>query len=102
MSNETYAQVYAPKNRIISVSGNIGVGKTTLSKSLGERLDATVYYEPVEQNKYLDKFYEDQEAYAFAMQVYLLNHRFQQHQQMVWSGRNVVQDRKYLRRRHLC
>ena len=49
--------------------------------------------EPVETNEYLDKFYKDMEKYAFPMQVYLLNHRFRQHQQMVWSDEDAIQDR---------
>ena len=93
MTSSTYSQVYAPKNVILTISGIIGVGKTTLTRSLGEALGANTVYEPVETNEYLDKFYADKEAFAFPMQVYLLNHRFRQHQQMVWSDRDVVQDR---------
>lgn len=93
MASSTYSQVYAPRNAILTISGIIGVGKTTLTRSLGEALDANTVYEPVETNEYLEKFYADKEAFAFPMQVYLLNHRFRQHQQMVWSDRDVVQDR---------
>ena len=79
MSIQTYSQAYAPNNTIIAISGIIGVGKTTLTRTLGNILGADTYYEPVDTNEYLDKFYADKEAYAFPMQVYLLNHRFQQH-----------------------
>lgn len=93
MSQPTYTETYAPKNKLIVVSGIIGVGKSTLTKDLADKLDATPYYEPVESNEYLDLFYEDKAKYGFPMQVYLLNHRFRQHQQMVWCTDNVVQDR---------
>ena len=88
-----YSQTYGPDNSVITVSGIIGVGKTTLTKALGEKMGAMTLFEPVETNEYLEKFYADKAKYAFPMQVYLLNHRFRQHQQMVWSQKDVVQDR---------
>jgi deoxyadenosine kinase len=51
------------------------------------------YYEPVQDNEYLADFYRDTKTYSFAMQVYLLNRRFQQHQEIIWKGRGAVQDR---------
>ena len=90
---KSYSETFGTKTNIICVSGIIGVGKSTLSKKLGEILNADVYYEPVETNEYLESFYKDMKKYSFPMQIYLLNHRFQQHQQMVWSNRNVIQDR---------
>jgi deoxyadenosine kinase len=90
---ETYTKTFSPNNTIISVSGIIGVGKSTLSKKLGEYYKADVYYEPVETNEYLSKFYKNMKKYSFPMQIYLLNHRFRQHQQMAWSTKNIVQDR---------
>src|SRR4051812_31456478 len=71
----------------------IGAGKSTLAKALGEHLGIDVYYEPVADNDYLADFYRDTARYAFAMQVYLLNRRFQQHQEIIWRGRSAVQDR---------
>ena len=91
--SQTYSQVFGSKNITIGISGIIGVGKSTLTKSLAEDMNAEALYEPVETNVYLDKFYEDIPKYAFPMQVYLLNHRFAQHQQMVWSCKNTIQDR---------
>lgn len=90
---ENYSKTYGSDNLIISVSGIIGVGKSTLSAKLGKLYNADVYYEPVENNEYLDKFYNDMKKYSFPMQIYLLNHRFRQHQQMIWSTGNVIQDR---------
>jgi len=50
-----------------------------------------VYYEPVADNEYLQDFYGDIKKYSFAMQVYLLNRRFQQQQQIIWAGAGGVQ-----------
>ncbi len=77
----------------IGIAGMIGVGKSTLATALGEHLEIDVYYEPVEDNEYLEDFYRDTGRYSFAMQVYLLNRRFQQHQEIIWRGRSAVQDR---------
>ncbi|HUK13717.1 MAG TPA: deoxynucleoside kinase [Thermoanaerobaculaceae bacterium] len=77
----------------IGIAGIIGAGKTTLATALGEHLGLEVHYEPVTDNEYLADFYRDTARYAFAMQVYLLNRRFQQHQEIIWHGRGGVQDR---------
>lgn len=77
----------------IGIAGIIGAGKTTLATALGEHLGLDVHYEPVIDNEYLDDFYRDTKKYAFAMQIYLLNRRFQQHQEIIWRGRGGVQDR---------
>lgn len=77
----------------IGISGLIGAGKSTLATTLAEHLGLEAYYEPVNDNEYLADFYNDIEKYSFAMQIYLLNKRFHQHQQIIWKGRGGVQDR---------
>eukprot|EP00767_Chilomastix_cuspidata_P002476 gnl/Chilomastix_cuspidata/2600.p1 GENE.gnl/Chilomastix_cuspidata/2600~~gnl/Chilomastix_cuspidata/2600.p1 ORF type:complete len:243 (-),score=133.58 gnl/Chilomastix_cuspidata/2600:129-857(-) len=77
----------------ISIAGLIGAGKTTLAKQLGKVLELPVYEEPVADNEYLADFYKDMKAHGFAMQIYLLNKRFEQHQEIIWSKRGGVQDR---------
>ncbi len=77
----------------IGIAGMIGAGKSTLAASLGRHLKIDVYYEPVEDNEYLEDFYRDTARYSFATQIYLLNKRFQQHQEIIWTGRSAVQDR---------
>jgi len=77
----------------IGIAGLIGAGKTTLATALGEHLGLPVYYEPVQDNEYLADFYRDPKTYAFATQIYLLNRRFQQHQEVIWRGGGGVQDR---------
>lgn len=77
----------------IGIAGMIGAGKSTLATALGEHLELPVYYEPVEDNEYLDDFYRDTARYSFATQIYLLNRRFAQHQEIIWRGGGGVQDR---------
>ncbi|MFN7143914.1 MAG: deoxynucleoside kinase [Myxococcota bacterium] len=77
----------------IGIAGMIGAGKSTLATALGQHLGLPVYYEPVQDNEYLADFYRDTARYAFATQIYLLNRRFQQHQEIIWRGGGGVQDR---------
>jgi len=77
----------------IGIAGIIGAGKTTLATALGQHLGLDVHYEPVIDNEYLADFYRETRRYSFAMQIYLLNRRFQQHQEIIWRGRGGVQDR---------
>lgn len=85
--------MHSIENLFIGISGIIGAGKSTLARALGEHLGMDVYYEPVADNEYLEDFYRDTARHSFAMQVYLLNRRFQQHQEIIWRARPAVQDR---------
>jgi deoxyadenosine kinase len=80
-------------NIFIGIAGMIGAGKSTLATALGQHLGIDTYFEPVADNEYLEDFYRDTAKYSFAMQVYLLNRRFQQHQEIIWRGKSAVQDR---------
>ena len=93
MSHKSYTATFGSPNKLIGISGIIGVGKSTLTESLGSMMGSDIVREPVETNEYLSKFYDDMNKYSFSMQVYLLNHRFRQHQQMVWADSNMIQDR---------
>ena len=77
----------------IGISGLIGAGKTTLATALAKQLNLPVYYEPVVDNVYLEDFYIDMPKYAFPMQIYLLNKRYKQQQQIIWNNTGGVQDR---------
>ena len=81
------------ENIFIGICGLIGSGKTSLATSLGEVLNLPVFYEEVIENDYLDDFYKDMGKYSFPLQIYLLNKRFKQHQQIIWQGKGGVQDR---------
>ena len=81
------------EDNFIGISGLIGAGKTTLAKALGKVLNLPVYYEPIIENEYLEDFYHDMKRYSFSFQIYLLNCRFRQHQQVLWNGTGGIQDR---------
>lgn len=80
-------------NLFIGIAGIIGAGKSTLATALARQMNLDVHYEPVDDNVYLADFYRDTPRYSFAMQIYLLNRRFEQHQEIIWRGRGAVQDR---------
>eukprot|EP01086_Lenisia_limosa_P018063 TRINITY_DN9642_c0_g1_i1.p1 TRINITY_DN9642_c0_g1~~TRINITY_DN9642_c0_g1_i1.p1 ORF type:complete len:230 (-),score=45.54 TRINITY_DN9642_c0_g1_i1:80-769(-) len=77
----------------LSISGLIGAGKTTLATLLSKELDIPCHYEPVIDNIYLEDFYQDQAKFGFPLQIFLLNARFRQHQQIIWSDKGGIQDR---------
>ena len=60
----------------IAIAGNIGSGKTTLTKMLAAHYNWTPRFESVDFNPYLADFYEDMERWSFNLQVYFLNKRF--------------------------
>lgn len=68
--------------RYIAVEGPIGVGKTTLTQILAERLAGRLVLEPVEENPFLPAFYEDARKNAFQTQLFFLLSRFRQQQQL--------------------
>ena len=65
----------------IAIEGPIGVGKTSLTHLLAERLDARVVLEVVEENPFLARFYEDPARWAFNVQTFFLLSRFRQSQE---------------------
>ena len=77
----------------ISIAGNIGSGKTTLTKMLAKRYGWTPRFEPVDNNPYLDDFYHDMNRWSFNLQVYFLNKRFKEVVEISQSDENIIQDR---------
>ena len=66
----------------IAVEGTIGVGKTSLAKILGERLEAKLILEEFEENPFLVDFYKDAERFAFQTQLFFLLSRYRQQQEL--------------------
>lgn len=66
----------------ITIEGVIGAGKTTLATMLAEELEAQLVMERFEENPFLEKFYEQPEAYAFQTQIFFLLDRFKQQQEL--------------------
>lgn len=77
----------------IAVAGNIGSGKTTLTELLAKHYKWQTHYENVSQNPYLNDFYEDMQRWSFNLQVYYLNSRFTQIQEIQQTDKVVIQDR---------
>jgi deoxyadenosine/deoxycytidine kinase len=77
----------------IAVAGNIGSGKTTLTGLLAKHFRWEPHYEEVEDNPYLNAFYEDMQRWSFNLQVYFLNSRFRQVVDIRKNGNPVIQDR---------
>ncbi|MHA6249371.1 deoxynucleoside kinase [Pontibacter sp. CAU 1760] len=77
----------------IAIVGNIGAGKTTLATKLAQHFKWDLYLEAVDNNPYLKDFYEDMERWAFHLQVFFLNSRFNQVQQIQSKTGSVIQDR---------
>jgi deoxyadenosine/deoxycytidine kinase len=77
----------------VAIAGNIGSGKTTLTRLLAKHFTWKPEYEDVENNPYLHSFYEDMQRWSFNLQVYFLNSRFRQVVEIRNSGKNVIQDR---------
>nr|WP_010133936.1 deoxynucleoside kinase [Ochrovirga pacifica] len=77
----------------IAIAGNIGAGKTTLTKLLAKHYKWDAHFESVEDNPYLDDFYNEMERWSFNLQVYFLNSRFEQILKIQQSGKDIIQDR---------
>src|SRR5882762_3024467 len=70
------------KIKHIAISGNIGSGKTTLVEKLSKHYNWIPLYESADNNPYLKDFYEDMTRWAFHLQIYFLNSRFNQIRQI--------------------
>ncbi|MBR4837475.1 MAG: deoxynucleoside kinase [Bacteroidales bacterium] len=77
----------------IAIAGNIGSGKTTLTRLLSKHFGWKPHFEEVDNNPYLESFYEDMKRWSFNLQVYFLNSRFRQVMDIRRSGEDIIQDR---------
>jgi deoxyadenosine/deoxycytidine kinase len=70
----------------IAIEGPIGVGKSTLARGLSRRFNARLILEPVEENPFLSRFYEDRAGLAFQTQLFFLLNRFKQQEEFAQPG----------------
>ena len=85
----------------VAIAGNIGAGKTTLTKLLAKHYNWEPQFEDVVDNPYLDDFYNKMERWSFNLQVYFLNSRFRQVLQIRESGQDTIQDRTIYEDAHI-
>ncbi|OGF30630.1 hypothetical protein A2223_02375 [Candidatus Falkowbacteria bacterium RIFOXYA2_FULL_35_8] len=77
----------------VTISGNIGAGKTNLSKILSEKLNWSLAPEPVDENPYLKNFYQDMKKWAFHSQVFYLSKMVEYHHSLSKREVSSIQDR---------
>ncbi|MHC1703206.1 MAG: deoxynucleoside kinase [Tenuifilaceae bacterium] len=85
----------------IAVAGNIGSGKTTLTRLLAKNYGWKPHFEDVDDNPYLNDFYEDMQRWSFNLQIYFLNSRFGQIVDIRRKGETVIQDRTIYEDAHI-
>ena len=87
--------------RLILLAGNIGVGKTSLTERIGDRLGWKTAYESVADNPYLPDFYENMRAWSFHLQIYFLGHRAEQHIYLSEITESAIVDRSIYEDAHI-
>jgi len=85
----------------IAIAGNIGSGKTTLTTLLSKHYDWEPQFEDVDDNPYLNDFYKDMQRWSFNLQIYFLNSRFGQVQEIHKGNKDVIQDRTMYEDAHI-
>ncbi|MFN8509725.1 MAG: deoxynucleoside kinase [Deinococcaceae bacterium] len=85
----------------LAISGNIGSGKSTLTRMLSEHYGLTPVYEAIAENPYLEDFYRDMARYSFHSQVFFLARRLEQHLRIINTGHRVIQDRTVFEDAHI-
>ncbi|MDQ3192728.1 MAG: deoxynucleoside kinase, partial [Bacteroidota bacterium] len=77
----------------VAIAGNIGSGKTTLTTLLAKHYNWESHFEDVDENPYLNDFYNEMQRWSFNLQIYFINSRFNQVREIREKGKNVIQDR---------
>ena len=81
------------KQLFVAIAGNIGAGKTTLTRLISDKLGWRAYYEKVIDNPYLSDFYEDMNRWSFHLQIFFLSNRFKSQKEISDWPNSCVQDR---------
>ena len=79
--------------RFIAIAGNVGVGKSSLTRMLAARLGWEPFFEAVDDNPYLSDFYDDMRQWAFHSQIFFLSRRLRHHHELLQRPNSVIQDR---------
>lgn len=82
-----------PRKKFIAIAGNIGAGKTELTQFLCRKYGLQPFYEPNDQNPYLEDFYKDMKTWAFRSQIFFLTHKFRLHRELEKGTGTAIQDR---------
>ncbi|MEM1126776.1 MAG: deoxynucleoside kinase [Bacteroidota bacterium] len=82
-----------PDKKYVAIAGNIGAGKSSLTKVLSDYFKWKAFYERVDDNPYLDDFYQDMPRWSFNLQVFFLSSRFEHQRHIEEAPHSVVQDR---------
>ena len=77
----------------IAIAGNIGSGKTTLTKMLAKKYNWLPRFESVDYNPYLEDYYKDLKRWSFPMEIFFLKERFKDLLEISKCDKHVVQDR---------
>ncbi len=93
MNKELLKKYNIPEDAVITISGTVGVGKSTFTRVLAEKLGFMTSYERVTDNPYLEKYYNDFEKWSFHLQMFFLAERFKEQKRMFHHGGGFIQDR---------
>lgn len=80
-------------NETIVIDAVVGAGKTIYMEALSKKLGVSCFEEPVVDNPLLDKFYYDRKKYAFPLQIFFLNRRFEMLKKAADEGKPTIMDR---------
>jgi deoxyadenosine/deoxycytidine kinase len=81
------------KNHFLAIAGNIGAGKSSLTNLLSRHFKWEAHYESVDDNPYLQDFYEDMLRWSFNLQIYFLSSRFRKQKELLTDAQSFIQDR---------
>jgi deoxyadenosine/deoxycytidine kinase len=85
--------IHDSSKQFIAIAGNIGAGKSTLTRLLSDSFGWQPFFEADAENPYLAEFYADMKRWSFHSQVFYLGKRLEHHRQLVDHPTSVVQDR---------